>query len=313
MEQVKAKATRESFGEALAELGEMHPNIVALDADLSKSTKSEKFAARFPERFFEMGIQEANMIGTAAGLSFTGKIPFLCSFAVFLTGRFDQIRMSVAFSQANVRLVGTHSGLAVGEDGNSQMGLEDISLMRSLPHMTVIQPVDDIETREAVRYSIRHQGPIYFRLTRQKVPLINDPSLYRFEMGKGVILKEGKDATLFVTGALAYHALAAAAELEKEGVGLRVVNIHTIKPIDRDLIIRSARETKKIITAEDHNVIGGLGSAVAETLSEHCPALLKRIGVQDAFGESGTPEDLYRKYRFDAPGLKEQISSFVKG
>ncbi|MDD5065680.1 MAG: transketolase family protein [bacterium] len=305
------KATRESFGEILAELGAQNENIVAMDADLSKSTKSEKFAEKFPDRFFEMGIQEMNMIGTSAGLSFIGKIPFICSFAVFLTSRYDQIRMSIAFPKANVRLIGTHSGLAVGEDGNSQMGLEDISLMRSLPNMVIIQPADDIETKEAIKYAIRHEGPIYFRLTRQKVPSIN-PANYEFKPGKGVLLRPGTDATLFVTGALVAPALQAAQELEKEKVSLRIVNIHTIKPIDRDLIVQCARETGKIITAEDHSIIGGLGSAVAEVLSEEHPALLLRIGVKDVFGESGTPEALYHKYGFDPEGIKRQILEFIK-
>lgn len=305
------RATRESFGETIALLGETNKNIVVLDADLSKSTKSEYFANKFPDRFFEMGIQEANMIGTAAGLSFMGKIPFICSFAVFLTGRYDQIRMSIAYSQANVKLIGTHAGLAVGEDGNSQMGLEDIAIMRSLPHMVIIQPVDDIETKQAIQFAVQYQGPIYFRLTRQKVPVINNSS-YQFQFGKGVILKEGTDATVFVTGALVSNTIQAAQELETEGIPIKVVNIHTIKPIDKELIIESAKTTKKIITLEDHTIVGGLGSAIAEVLSENYPVPLCRMGIKDTFGESGTPEALYQKYELDVKGIKKQIITFLK-
>ncbi len=305
------RATREAFGEIIAQLGETNKNIVMLDADLSKSTKSEYFAKKFPDRFFEMGIQEANMIGTAAGLSFIGKIPCICSFAVFLTGRYDQIRMSIAYSNANVKLIGTHAGLAVGEDGNSQMGLEDISLMRSLPNMIVIQPVDDIETIESIKFAIEYKGPVYFRITRQKVPTLNQSS-YSFQPGKGVVLKQGTDATIFATGGLVSYSLNAAKILEKEGMNIKVVNIHTIKPIDKELIIQSAQETKKIITAEDHSIIGGLGSAVAEVLSEYCPTLLYRIGIKDVFGESGTPESLYQKYELDEQGIAKQVRAFIK-
>ncbi len=306
-----AKATRESFGEILAELGQENKEIVVMDADLSKSTKSEIFAKKFPERFFEMGIQEANMIGTSAGLSFIGKIPFICSFAVFLTGRFDQIRLSIAYSHANVKLVGTHAGLGVGEDGNSQMGLEDISIMRSLPNMVVMQPVDDIETKEAIKFSVKYDGPVYLRLTRQKVPVVNKED-YKFKPGKGVILKEGKDGTVFCSGAIVSYVLEAAEELEKEGLNLRIVNIHTIKPIDKNMIIDSAKINSNIITIEDHNIIGGLGTSVAEVLAEEQCGKLLRIGLNDVFGESGTSDDLYKKYKLDKEGIKEQILSFIK-
>ncbi|MBU1076707.1 MAG: transketolase family protein, partial [Spirochaetes bacterium] len=285
--------------------------IVALDADLSKSTRSEIFAKKFPDRFFEMGIQEANMIGTASGLSYVGKIPFICSFAVFLTGRYDQIRLSIAYSQANVKLIGTHAGLGVGEDGNSQMALEDLSLMRSLPNMVVMQPVDDIETKEAIKFAVEHKGPVYFRLTRQKVPAINKAD-YKFQPGKGVLLKDGKDGTLFVTGAMVSYALEAAKELEKDNINLRVINIHTIKPIDRDIIIESARINSNIMTIEDHNIIGGLGTAVAEVLAENQCGKLYRLGLNDIFGESGTADELYRKYKLDKEGIKETVLSFIK-
>ena len=250
------------------------------------------------------------MIGTAAGLSFIGKIPFICSFAVFITGRYDQIRMSVAYSKANVKIIGTHAGLGVGEDGNSQMGLEDLSLMRSLPNMLVLQPADDIETRQAIEFAVNYKGPMYFRLTRQKLPDVNESS-YKFQIGKGVQLKDGKDAVVFTTGGVVYNTLQAALELEKAGLNIKVINIHTIKPIDKDLIIKCAKETNKIITVEDHNIIGGLGSAVAEVLSENQPALLHRIGIKDVFGESGTPDQLYHKYGFDIQGIKNSICYFL--
>jgi len=306
-----AKASRESFGEILAELGEIYPDIVVLDADLSKSTRSEIFAKKFPNRFFEMGIAEANMIGTAAGLALCEKIPFICSFAVFLTGRYDIIRMSIAYSEANVKIVGTHAGIGIGEDGNSQMGLEDIGLMRGLPGMVVIQPADDIETKEAVKWAVKHKGPVYLRLTRQKLEDINTKD-YKFECGKGVILKEGKDIAVFATGGLTYNALKASLELEKEGISCRVINIHTIKPIDKDLILECSKKFKKVITCEDHNIINGLGSAVAEVIAEEAQVKLKRIGLPDVFGESGSPEDLYKKYGFDSENLKKTIKDFLK-
>jgi len=305
-----AKASRASFGEAIAELGEKYKDVVVLDADLSKSTKSEVFAKQFPNRFFEMGIAEANMIGTGAGLALAGKIPFICSFGVFLTGRYDIIRMSIAYSEANVKIVGTHVGIGIGEDGNSQMGLEDINLMRGLPGMTVIQPADHIETKQAVEFAIQHKGPVYLRLTRQKLDDINKDD-YKFEMGKGVVLKEGQDITLIATGALVSNVLKAAETLEQEGIHAKVINIHTIKPIDKDLIIESAKETGKVMTFEDHNIIGGLGSAVSEVLSENLPTPLKRIGINDVFGESGTTEDLYTKYGFNTAALVDSIKKYL--
>ena len=306
-----AKASRASFGEAIAELGEKYKDVVVLDADLSKSTKSEMFAKKFPNRFFEMGIAEANMIGTGAGLALAGKIPFICSFGVFLTGRYDIIRMSIAYSDANVKIVGTHVGIGIGEDGNSQMGLEDINLMRGLPGMIVIQPADHIETKQAVEFAIQHKGPVYLRLTRQKLDDINKED-YNFEMGKGVVLKEGKEITLIATGALVSNVLKAAETLEQEGIHAKVINIHTIKPIDKDLIIESAKETGKIMTFEDHNIIGGLGSAVSEVLSENLPTPLKRIGINDVFGESGTTADLYTKYGFNSATLVDTIKKYLQ-
>lgn len=305
-----AKSTRLAFGEILAELGELHPEIVVLDADLSKSTMSSLFAKKFPQRFFEMGIQEANMIGVSAGLALSGKIPYACSFACFITGRYDTIRISVAYTRANVRIIGTHAGIGIGEDGTTQMGLEDVSLMRSLPNFSVCQPSDEIETKELIKYSVKHKGPMYIRLTRQNLPNIFDNN-YKFEFGKGVKLTDGNDAVIFATGALVGESLKAAEILQKDGINLRVVNIHTIKPIDKDLIIKSAKECGLVFTAEDHNIIGGLGSAVAEVLSENYPARVIRIGLNDTFGESGTPEALYKKYGFDSESLAKKIKSFL--
>lgn len=304
-----SKATRASFGEALVELGQEFKNVVVLDADLSKSTKSDGFSKKFPERFYQMGIAEANMIGVAAGMSFTGKIPFLCSFGCFLTGRFDTIRVSVGYSQANVRLVGTHAGVGIGEDGYSQMALEDIACMRTLPGMAVLQPADDIETKQMMRFLMTHQGPAYLRLTRQNLPAVND-SGYKFQFGRGVQLKDGKDAVVFATGGVVGNALQAAKDLEKEGKSVAVVNIHTIKPIDKEIIQNWASKVKQMFTVEDHNVLGGLGGAVAEVLSEEAkPVRLTRLGVQDTYGESGTPEDLYAKHALDASGIARNIKA----
>lgn len=308
-----AKATRDAFGEALAKMGEKYPEVVALDADLAKSTKSETFAKKFPHRFFEMGIAEANMVGTGAGLALAGKIPFVCSFACFVTGRFDQIRISIAYSEANVRIVGSHSGVAIGDDGYSQMGLEDIALMRTLPKMIVIQPADDLETEAAVEFLCRHKGPAFLRTTRQKLERVNKEG-YTFELGKAVELKAGgKDAVVFATGGEVYFALKAAEELAKSGLEVGVVNIHTIKPLDVNAVVAAAKRTRLMVTAEDHQVIGGLGSAVAEAMAEHgVGTKLLRIGVQDAFGESGLPDDVLRHFKLDAAGIVEQISAALR-
>jgi len=305
------KATRKSYGEELARLGKENNKIVALDADLSVSTQSSVFAREFPDRFFEMGIAEANMIGTAAGLAFAGKIPFISSFACFLTGRYDIIRISVAYSKANVKIVGSHSGVAIGEDGTTQMGLEDINLMRGLPNFNVFHPGGDLETKAIVKYMADNEGPMYLRTTRQNLESI-DEDKHPFVFGKGNILKDGHDLTIFSCGGTLANSYYAAKELENEGLSVRVVNIHTIKPIDVELITKCASETKGILTAEDHNIIGGLGSAVAEALSEHMPAKLKRIGINDRFGESGKPEDLYKFFMLDVNGIKTQIKEFAQ-
>ncbi len=307
----KAKASRVTFGETIAKLGDKYPEVVVLEADLAKSTYSYMFGEKYPDRYFDMGIAEANMIGTAAGLAFSGKIPFICSFSCFLTGRYDIIRMSLAYPKANVKLIGTHAGIAIGEDGNSQQGLEDISIMRSLPNMSVIQPVDDIETEQAIEYAIKHKGPIFIRLTRQKLEPVHSEN-YKFQYGKGDILKDGNDLTIFASGGVVYYALQSAYHLEKEGINARVINIHSIKPIDEELIIRCAKETKRIMTIEDHNIIGGLGSAVSEVISEHYPVLLKRIGLNDCFGESGHPDELYTKYGLDINGIQSSIKEFME-
>ncbi|MEW6235757.1 MAG: transketolase C-terminal domain-containing protein [Candidatus Omnitrophota bacterium] len=306
-----AKATRQAFGEALVELAEKYPDIVVLDADLSKSTMTCYFAEKYPSRFYEFGIAEANMIGAGAGLALSGKIPFVCSFACFVTGRYDTIRMSVGYTRSNVKIVGTHAGIGIGEDGHSQMGLEDLGLMRAIPGMAVIQPCDEIETKQAVAFAAQHKGPVYLRLTRQKLTDIH-PSTYQFEAGNGVVLAPGNDMTIFATGGTIQHALKAKDLLSSEKIDARIVNIHTIKPIDEQLIVQCAKETSCLFTVEDHSIIGGLGSAVAEVISEFQPAPLKRWGVLDVFGESGTPDGLYHEYRIDAEGIAEAASRFFR-
>jgi transketolase len=285
------KPTRLAFGEAIADLGAEYKNIVVLDADLSRSTNSNIFAQKYPDRFFEMGIQEQNMIGVAAGMALSGKIPFICSFSIFLIGRSETIRLSVGYSNTNVKLIGTHCGIGIGEDGYSQMGLEDIALLRSLPNMVILQPADEIETKEIIKYAVQNEGPMFIRLTRQNLDDIHKPD-YKFNFGKGDLLHEGNDATIFTTGGVVSNTLKAAKELTKEGLGIRVINIPTIKPIDEDIIIKSAKETNYIFTIEDHSIIGGLGSSVCEVLSEQYPKQVKRLGVINSYGESGTSENL---------------------
>lgn len=289
-----AKATRVAFGETLVRLGGENPDIVVLDADLSKSTMTEYFAKKYPHRFFDMGIAEGNMVGTGAGMALAGKIPFICSFACFVVGRFEQIRMSVAYSRANVKIVGTHSGIGIGEDGYSQMALEDIALMRSLPNMAVIQPADAVETERAMEYIVAHQGPVFLRLMRQKTDDINPPD-YQFRFGKGVVLRRGKDMSLMATGGVVANTLKAADILAQKGVAAQIVNVPTIKPLDRELIAEAALGHGKIVTVEDHGITGGLGSAVSEVLAELGRGRVKRVAVED-FAESGDPEGLYRKY-----------------
>ena len=303
------KATRASFGEALVDLGKEFPQVVCLDADLSKSTMSAGFAKAFPDRFLQMGIQESNMIGVAAGLAFTGKIPFLCSFGAFLAGRFDQIRVTVGYAQANVRLVGTHAGIGIGDDGCSQMALEDLACLRTLPGMAVLQPADDTETRAMMRYLVDHQGPAYIRLTRQNVKNVT-PAGYKFQLGRAPVLCQGTDAAIFATGAQVGHAVDASEMLAKEGITVAVLNFSSIKPIDREAILVWSKKVKRIFTAEDHQINGGLGGAVAEVLAEAGAGVpLTRIGVQDVYGESGMPKDVYQKHGLDAAGIARTVKS----
>lgn len=291
-----AKATREAYGEALKKLAANNPNVVVLDADLSGSTKTSEFKKVAPERFFNVGIAEQNLIGTAAGLAIAGKIPFASSFAMFAAGRaFEIIRNSVAYPKLNVKIAATHAGLTVGEDGASHQAIEDISLMRSIPNMTVINPCDSVEAEQAVLRAAEMVGPVYIRLGRMAVEDVNDKD-YEFEIGKGVELKNGTDVTIIATGIMVQESLKAAEKLKEQGIDAKVINIHTIKPIDKNLIINAAKETNAIVTAEEHSIIGGLGSAVLETLSETYPVPVKRVGVMDTFGESGQPKDLLEKY-----------------
>lgn len=305
----KKIATREAYGKTLAQLGIENENIVVFDADLSKSTKTAEFKKVCPDRFINMGIAEANMMSTAAGISTCGKIPFVSTFAIFATGRaFEQIRNSICYPRLNVKICATHAGITVGEDGASHQSIEDISLMRTLPNMTVICPSDAVETEAAVRFAASYNGPCYIRLGRSGVPVINDRPEYKFEMGKGVILREGKDATIIATGIMVDAALEAYNILSEEGIKAEVINIHTIKPIDKELIINSARKTGIVITAEEHSIIGGLGSAVCEVLSENMPTPVVRVGIKDTFGESGKPAELLKAYGLTA----EDIAIAVK-
>lgn len=305
-------ATREAYGKTLAGLAEVNPNIVVLDADLSKSTKTADFKAVAPERFFNMGIAEGNMMGVAAGLSTCGKIPFVSTFAMFAAGRaFEQIRNSICYPRLNVKICATHAGLTVGEDGATHQAIEDLSLMRSIPNMVVINPSDAVETEAAIKAVAEYDGPCYVRLGRMAVETINTNADYKFEIGKGITLSEGNDITIIATGIMVEAAMQAKEMLKSLGVNARVINIHTIKPIDKDLIIKAAKETGVIITAEEHSVIGGLGSAVAEVVSENCPVRVVRIGVNDVFGESGKPNELLEGYGLTAENIVEKAKKLV--
>ena len=301
-------ATRDSYGNALAELGKEKENLVVLDADLAAATKTATFKKAFPERHIDCGIAEANMMGIAAGLATCGKVPFASTFAMFAAGRaFEQVRNSIGYPHLNVKIGATHAGISVGEDGASHQCNEDIALMRTIPGMTIINPSDDVEAKAAVRAAYEIDGPVYMRFGRLAVPVINDNADYKFEVGKGVLLKDGSDITILATGLEVGESLKAAEKLEADGVSVRVINIHTIKPIDKEIIIKAAKETKKLFTAEEHSIIGGLGGAVAEVLAEEYPAPLYRIGVRDTFGESGPAVELLKKYKLDADGIYEQI------
>jgi transketolase len=306
-------ATREAYGKALAELGKTNQKVVVLDADLSKSTKTADFKAVFPERFLNMGIAEGNMMGVAAGLSTCDKIPFVSTFAMFAAGRaFEQIRNSICYPNLNVKVCATHAGLTVGEDGASHQAIEDLSLMRSIPNMTVINPSDDIETEAAIKAVAEYVGPCYVRLGRVAVSTINDNAGYKFQIGKGVRLSEGKDAAIIATGIMVEKALEAKEVLKTEGIDVAVINIHTIKPIDKEIIVSVAKETGAIVTAEEHNIIGGLGSAVCEVISENIPVPVIRVGVKDTFGESGKPDELLKAYGLTTEDIIASIKRVIE-
>ncbi|MCQ2482645.1 MAG: transketolase family protein [Clostridia bacterium] len=306
-------ATRESYGNALAELGKEYENLVVLDADLAGATKTSVFKKAFPDRHIDCGIAEADMTGIAAGLSTCGKIPFISSFAMFASGRnFEQVRNAIGYPHLNVKIGATHAGITVGEDGATHQCLEDLSLMRSIPGMTVIVPSDDIEAKAAVKAVLDMQGPAYLRFGRAASPVFNDFEGYKFEIGKGIVLREGKDVTLFATGFMVAESLKAAELLAAEGIDAEVINIHTIKPIDKDLIVKSVSKTKKAVTLEEHSVIGGLGSSVCEVLSENLPAPVLRIGINDEFGQSGTASALVEHYGLNSEALCSKIKAWLK-
>lgn len=305
-------ATRESYGKALKILAEINKDVVVLDADLSKSTKTADFKSVAPERFFNMGIAEGNMMGVAAGMSTCGKIPYVSTFAMFAAGRaFEQIRNSICYPNLNVKICATHAGLTVGEDGASHQAIEDISLMRSIPNMIVINPADDIETVAAIKAISEMNGPCYVRLGRMAVSEVNNKETYKFEIGKGITLSEGKDATIVATGIMVEAALEAKKLLLEEGIDVEVINIHTIKPIDREILINAAKKTGAIVTAEEHSVIGGLGSAVSEVLCEEYPVPVLKVGVQDVFGESGKPNELLEKYGLTSKNIIEKVKKAI--
>lgn len=303
------RATREAFGSALMELGRTNPNVVALDGDVATSVNTHEFGQKWPDRYFQLGIAESNIVGVAAGLAMAGKIPFCASFACFIVGRFETIRMSVAYNRTNVRIVGTHVGVGIGPDGHSQMGLEDVALMRTLPNIAVIQPGSGIEAEQATMYLGEHAGPAYLRLTRQVLPELYDEN-YKFEFGKGVVLREGSDVAILASGAAVAEALKAADLLAEHGIQAAVANIHTIQPLDDQLVARLASECGRVVTVEDHAIVGGLGGAVCESLATHHPAPVLRIGVR-GFGESGDPDELYDKFGLSGARVAASVAGFL--
>ena len=310
---VKTIATRESYGETLVQLGQEHDNLVVLDADLAGATKTGMFAKAFPKRFINAGIAEANMIGVAAGLAATGIVPFASSFAMFAAGRaFEQIRNSVGYPHLNVKIGATHAGISVGEDGATHQCNEDIALMRTIPGMVIINPADDVEARAAVRAAYEYVGPVYLRFGRLAVPVFNDPETYKFELGKGIVLKEGTDVTIVATGLTVNNSIEACKMLEADGINAKLINIHTIKPLDKELIIEAAKQTGKVVTVEEHSVIGGLGSAVCDALCEAYPVPVLKVGINDVFGESGPALKLIEKYGLDAKGIYNSVKEFLK-
>ena len=311
MSDVKKIATRDSYGNALVELGKEHDNLVVLDADLAAATKTGTFKKVFPERHIDCGIAESNMMGIAAGLAITGKVPFASSFAMFAAGRaFEQVRNSIGYPKLNVKIGATHAGISVGEDGATHQCNEDIALMRTIPGMVVINPSDDVEARAAVKAAFEHIGPVYLRFGRLAVPVINDHADYKFELGKGVVLKEGKDVAIFATGLCVNEALEAAKLLANDGIDAKVINIHTIKPLDNELVIAAAKECGKVVTVEEHSVIGGLGSAICDVLSENAPTKVLKIGVNDEFGYSGPALELIKLFGLDAQSIYKKVKAF---
>jgi transketolase len=305
-------ATREAYGKALAEIG-ADENIVVLDADLSKSTKTDLFKKKYPERFINMGIAEANMMATAAGIATCGKTVFASTFAMFASGRaFEQVRNSIAYPKLNVKIGATHAGITVGEDGASHQCIEDIAVMRVIPNMTVVCPADAVETRQAIIAAHKTEGPFYIRLARLATPVLFDESTYKFELGKGVTVREGSDVTIMATGMMVSEAVKAVDILKEEGISARLINIHTIKPIDKDIIIKAARETGAIVTCEEHNIMGGFGSAVAEVLVQNYPVPLRMVGVQDKFGKSGKPADLMKMFGLTAEDIVANAKDVIK-
>ena len=312
MEKKLGMATRDAYGKELVELGKTNPNIVALDADLSKSTKSEFFAKAFPERFFNVGIMEANLVGVASGLAASGKIPFASSFATFLISKgYDQLRMGVAFSELNVKVVGSHGGISVGEDGASQMSIEDLALTTSLPGFVVMVPCDEFAARALVRRAAEHVGPVFIRTCRPKAPIVHHEKT-EFKIGKGIRLASGKDVTLVATGLLVFEALQAAETLKKGGIEAGVIDLHTIKPLDETLLLEEARKTGRVVVAEEHQIWGGLGSAVARFLSANIPCKMEFVAIQDTFAESGQPDELLEKYGLTAPSIVAAVRRLLK-
>ncbi len=313
MAEIIKKATRESYGEALTELAEKYPELVVLDADLAAATKTGIFKKSYPERFFDCGIAEANMMGVAAGLAASGKIPFASTFAMFAAGRaFEIVRNSIGYPGLNVKIGATHAGISVGEDGATHQCNEDIALMRTIPGMTIINPADDVEARAAVEAAILHKGPVYMRFGRLAAPVFNDKSTYKFELGKGITLREGKDVTIIATGLMVSEALDASEKLKEDGISAGVINIHTIKPIDKDIICNAARNTGMLVTVEEHSIIGGLGSAVAEVVAECAPVPVIRIGVNDEFGHSGPAADLLREFGLCSDNIVKKVKEAIK-
>ncbi len=313
MSEVKKIATRDSYGNALVELGKEHEDLIVMDADLAGASKTDKFKKAFPERFLDCGIAEANMTGIAAGLSTCGKVPFISSFAMFAAGRaYEQVRNTIGYPHLNVKIGATHAGISVGEDGATHQCLEDLALMREIPGMVVINPCDDVEARAAVKAAYEHVGPAYLRFGRLAIPVINDEASYNFQIGKGVVLKEGSDVTVFATGLEVTEALEAAKLLEADGISAEIINIHTIKPLDEELVAASAAKTGKVVTVEEHSIVGGLGSAVCECLCENMPVKVLRIGINDVFGESGPALELIKKYGLDAESIYKKVKAFVK-